>query len=328
MRRLLLTGSPGWLADAFLHSLTRDPPNTLLEIRCLVLPGARPPEFPAGNPKVSVVFGRLEDDAALASAVDGCDAVLHGAGILHVRRTADWYRVNTEGTQKLLTAARRTGTRRFVFISSNAAAGRSSSPHRLMTESDPAHPLSHYGKSKQLAEKLVLESDLEGVVLRPCMFYGPPVPARHIEIYKRILTGRMPLVGHGNYARSLTHIDNLVQACRLALTHPRAPGNVYYIADTEIYTTRLVIDAMAAALETTPNYLRLPEIVAPMAYLGDRLLASVGLYWQSLHLVGEANWHVGVSIEKARSELGYAPAVSVADGMKSAIAWCREQRLL
>jgi len=46
------------------------------------------------------------------------------------------------------------------------------------------------------------------------MFYGPPVPARHVEIYERIQHARMPLIGHGNYARSLRgHIDNLALGC-------------------------------------------------------------------------------------------------------------------
>jgi nucleoside-diphosphate-sugar epimerase len=195
-----------------------------------------------------------------------------------------------------------------------------------MIESDPPRPLSHYGRSKWLAETAVnaLASRMQTVIVRPCMFYGPPVPERHIEIYRRIQSGRMPLVGHGHYARSVSHIDNLVQGCHLALTHPSAPGGTYYIVDRPIYTTRDIVDAMATALDAPIRWMKIPAIVAPTAFALDRLLAAVGIYWQTLHLVGEADWHVGVSCEKAIRELGYSPTIELAEGMQQAVRWCLE----
>jgi len=278
--------------------------------------------------RFTTVEGQLEDERSLAIATAGCDAVLHAAGLLHARRTSEWYEVNTAGTNCLLKAATVSGVKRFVLISTNAAAGRASGPEHLMTESEPSRPLSHYGLSKRQAEELVLNAGLDGVVIRPCMFYGPPVPNRHVEIYRRILKGKIPIVGSGNYARSLTHIDNLVQGCRLALTHPQAPAETFYIADDPVYTTRQILEAMAQALGVTPRYLRLPASFATLAYWGDRLIASFGFYWQNLHLVGEANWHVGVSIAKAKSILGYAPRVTLEEGMRGGIEWCRSRKLL
>ena len=49
---------------------------------------------------------------------------------------------------------------------------------------------------------------------------------------------------------------------------------------------------------------------------------------QTMHLVGEANWHVGVSIERAQRELGYDPPYDIDQGMADAVAWCRSQGLL
>lgn len=328
MKRLLVTGVPGWLTEALLHDLARDRGPALEEVRSLVMPGSRPPDIQSTNVRFTAVEGRLEDEASLAAATKGCDAVLHAAGVLHVRRTSDWYDVNTHGTKRLLNAALTSGVKRFVLVSTNAAGGKAPHASHLMTEADPSRPLSHYGRSKLLAEEHVLNAKLEGVVIRPCMFYGPPVPARHVEIYRRILTGRMPIVGSGDYARSLTHIDNLVQGCRLALSHPSAPGEAFYIADDPVYTTRRVTEAMAQALGVTPRYLRLPALSASLAFLLDRLLASLGLYWQNLHLVGEANWHVGVSIAKAKAVLGYAPTETLESGMQGAIDWCRARHLL
>jgi nucleoside-diphosphate-sugar epimerase len=358
-RQLLITGVPGWLAAALLEDLARNPWPELAGIRCLVEPGAKlsdlmlssdgvplascqcrgadcqsaevmAPSQPAPHAAIEIVRGDLRDADALRAAVQGVDTVLHAAGIVHARRTRDWYDVNTAGTRLLAEAAATSGVERLVFISSNAAAGRAESRDRPLTEADPPRPLSHYGRSKWLAERAVLAmaGRIEPVVLRPCMFYGPPVPRRHVDIYRRILHGRMPLVGGGDFARSLTHVDNLVQGCRLAMTHAAAVGQTYYITDEPVYTTREIVEAMADALGTSPRFLRLPRLTATVAYAVDRTLAAMGCYWQTVHLVGESDWHVGVSCDKARRELGYRPARTLAEGMREAVAWCVEKGLL
>jgi len=155
------------------------------------------------------------------------------------------------------------------------------------------------------------------------MFYGPPVPARHIEVYRRIARGVMPLIGGGNFARSVTYIDHLVAACRLALTREAAAGETFFISDANVYTTRIVLDAMASALGVAGRVMPVPRLVAPLAYRTDLVLARLGVYWQTLHLIGEADWNVGVSCEKARTLIGYKPTVELEEGMRRAVEWCR-----
>ena len=332
--KLLLTGVPGWLTAAVLEDFRRDPLPGLGGIRCLVQPDARldPAALAAGprRPSLEIVRGDLRNADSLRAAVQGVDSVLHAAGVVHVRRVRDWYDVNADGTRALVRAAQQAGVGRLVYVSSNAAAGRARDFDQVLTEADPPAPRSHYGRSKWLAEQALaaVTGRLETVVLRPCMFYGPPVPWRHVDVYRRILHGRMPLVGGGHFARSLSHIDNLVQGCRLALGHPAAAGQTYYISDRPVYTTREIVEAMAAALGVAPRYFRLPSLVGPVAFAADRGLAALGLYWQTLHLVGESDWHVGVSCDKACRQLGYQPAMSLAEGMRQAVAWCLNRGLL
>ena len=73
--------------------------------------------------------------AQCGAALEGVDVLLHAAAVIHVRRTADWYRINTEGTLSLAQVARASGVRRFVFISSNAAGGRCESDTEVLVES-------------------------------------------------------------------------------------------------------------------------------------------------------------------------------------------------
>ncbi len=326
-----MTGVPGWLTDAFLESLAKSALPGLEFVRCLVKSQIEPAALrPYVERGLEIVRGNLRDRESLRRAVEGVDAVVHCAGIIHVDHIDDYYAVNTQGTRNLAEAAVRAGVRRFVYVSTNAAAGRTEAADQLMLESSPEKPLSHYGRSKLLGERWLLDGSgpMESVVLRPCMFYGPPVPERHVEIYKRITSGRMPLVGDGHYARSLTHVDNLVQAIRLALTVSGVAGRVYYIADRRPYTTREVVEAMASALGVRPRFLPLPAFVAPASYFVDTLLSRHGIYQQTLHLVGEADWNVGVSIERARAELGYEPRVGIEEGMRGAVTWCRDRGLL
>jgi nucleoside-diphosphate-sugar epimerase len=329
--RLLVTGAPGWLADAWLASLSSDPLPGLTSVRCLVAPNAEPGDLDRRfGLDIEIVRGDLTDPDSLARAVAGVDSIVHAAAVIHVRRIEDYYAVNSQGTRNLARQAARAGVGRLVHVSSNAAGGRSDSPARPMRESDPDRPLSHYGRSKLLAERWLfdVEGPMERVVLRPCMFYGPPVPPRHVEVYRRILGGRMPLVGGGDYARSLTYIDHLVLALRLALTRRAAAGQVYYVADRQPYTTKRVVTAMAEALGTRPRFLPLPAFAADLAYRVDTLVSMYDRYQATVHLVGEANWNVGVSIDKARAELGYEPEVGIEEGMRRAVGWCRERGLL
>lgn len=336
MKCLAVTGVPGWLTQAFFDDLSASGLDEVSEIRAFVHPSFVPAsaELNKRNPLLRSIhsfdLGSPEDlSKQLGVALKGVDALVHSAAVIHVRRTSDWYRSNTEGTLRLARAAQLAGVQRFVFISSNAAGGRCESETQVLTESDSAKPLSHYGRSKWLAEHGLLQMHKEGVfevvVLRPSMFYGPPVPDRHIDVYRRIMSGRMPIVGHGHYRRSITYIDNLVQATRLAITHPAAAGEIFYVVDDPIYTTRSITEAMANALGVRLRTLRLPAIAGPAAYWTDRLLASAGTYWQNLHLVGEAHWHVALSCGKIKERLGYNPSIQLAEGMRRAVEWCRSQ---
>ena len=330
---LLVTGAPGWLGDALLAQLPRT-----FHVRCLFQSRLTPERLMAWrlkHPEVTeTVSGDLSDAESLRVACANMQggSVLHAAGIIHPRRTCEWYQVNRDGTLRLAQAARAAGVKRFVYVSSNAAQGASESPSALLTEAMPCRPRSHYGRSKFQAEQGLLKlhepGRFEVVVARPCMFYGPPVPERHVEIFKRIATGWLPLVGGGQYARSLSYIDDLCAGLILCLTHPKAPGEIFNLCDARAYTTREVCDAMAAALGVTPRYRPLPGIASTAAYGIDRALGAAGIYWMSMHLLSEANWNVGCSSRKAAEVLGFVPKVDVFEGYRRAVAWCREQKLL
>jgi nucleoside-diphosphate-sugar epimerase len=317
-----------------LQRLAAEPPDDHLSVVAFVHPSQR-----SAAEKLAQQFPfvreikpfDLAEPVLRPGDLDGIDVFLHTAAVIHVEKPSDWLMINHGGTTALANAACAAGVRRFVFLSSNAAGGRNESSG-LMDETMQPRPRSLYGESKLLSERTLRKLEESGrfdvVILRPSMFYGPPVPSRHVDIYKRILSGTMPMVGDGNYRRSITYIDSLVQATMLALTHPNAAGQTYYIVDEPVYTTRSIVEAMASALGATAKFITLPAIAAPLAHATDLALARVGLYVAPVHLLGEADWDIAISCAKARREIGYTPTVELEEGMQRAVAWCREQRLL
>lgn len=324
---VFLTGYPGWLAEGLLAYWKKAP---LKHLTLLVEPKfhAHPGQFDALPFPVTVVSADLCDSSSYAAALQGVDQVIHAAGVIHppLFHVHEYKRVNVQGTRALGEIAARAQVRRFVFISSNAAGGRASGTDQL-SESDPDHPISMYGKSKKEAESALLAlSGLDTVILRPCMFYGPPVPARHQEIFARIASGRMPVFGSLDPQRSVVHVENLVQAVEKAREIETPSSRIYYIADAEPTTYRGYCESIARPLGSTIRWIELPTFLPRVALVLDRLLSRIGLYWQTLHLVGEADWNASVSIEGAKKELGYAPQRTLQEGMEEAVRWYKNQK--
>ena len=278
------------------------------------------------------VEGDVLDNESLEKACRGVDTVVHAAGLLHVKKRQDFFRVNSDGTENMLNAAVKKGVRKFVYISTNAAQGFCSEPGHRLLESQPCHPASDYGKSKYQAELAVrrfqAQNKLQTVIIRPAMFYGPPVPERHLDIYRKVQSGFFPVFGDGRYFRSVSHIDNLIQGIQLALHKEEANGNTYYVADEVIPTVNEIIDAMAEALDCKVRKIYLPEFLASFAGFLDEIISVCGGYWMLPHLAGESTKHIACSIEKAKKDLGYDPKITFKEGYRSTIQWCYENGLL
>lgn len=328
-QRILITGYPGWLTCRFLETLP-DYPKDFTSIRCLVHPDHEKSVAPQGP--WECVFGDLNDPRSLREAVRDCDVILHTAAVIHVKRVSDFYKINRDGTRNLLVAAAGAGVKKFILISTNAAQGFCEGKGHELDETAPCRPESHYGKSKRQAEEAVEEYSRSGklrtVILRPAMFYGPPVPERHLDIYKRVQSGEFPVFGTGDYLRSITYIDHLVQAIHLAIRKPEAEGKTFTIIDREIPTLNEMLHAMGDALGVSVRIRRLPKWMAQAADLLDRMIEGTGAYWMLPHIVGESCRHIAYKIDLAEKVLGYIPKLGYREGYKKAIDWCFEKGLL
>jgi nucleoside-diphosphate-sugar epimerase len=344
---VLVTGATGWLGLGLVHALVHGLPDhpALTEpfrgrIRCLVAPGQDPAALRKISPGLEIVDGDIRqagDCERFCQRAAGA-VLFHTAGIIHPRRVREFEEINVAGTQTMLQAALRAGARRAVVVSSNSPCGCNPHPDHLFDEDSPYHPYMGYGRSKMLMEQAVRALQqagrIETVILRPPWFYGPFQPARQTLFFTMIQQGKGPIVGGGDNLRSMAYIDNLCQGLLLAALTPAANGQTYWIADERPYSMNEIIDTIEHLLESefqrqcAHRRLRLPGLASEVAFLVDAGLQAVGLYHQKIHVLSEMNKTIACSVQKAKDELGYAPRISLEEGMRRSLRWAIEQRQL
>jgi len=281
------------------------------------------------------VSGDLTDPASLAAFVDGGagSVLFHCAGVIHPRRVADFDAVNAKGTSQLLDAAVRAGVRRFVHVSSNSPFGANPSRDDVFTESAPYRPYMGYGRSKMAGEQCVRAGDgrIETVIVRAPWFYGPGQPPRQTQFFTMIKKGAFPLMGDGANRRSMAYVDNLCQGLVLCERQAGAAGQAYWIADERAYSMSEVVDTVERVMRNdfgiavSGKRLRMPSMTSDVARICDRAMQAVGFYDQRVHVLSEMNLTIACSVDKAKQQLGYRPAVALEEGMRRSIAWVLAQ---
>lgn len=191
---VLLTGGSGFVGGALLERLVaagrevRALARTEDAMAAVAARGAEP------------VRGDVLDLTSLVEAMRGCEVVYHAAGVnaMCLADPRPMYRVNVEGSGNAVRAAAATGVRRLVYTSSAAAigeapgtVGREGSPHR-------GWYLSHYERSKHLAERRVLAwasaLGLDVVCVNPSSVQGPGRMGGTARLLLDLVNGRLPVV--------------------------------------------------------------------------------------------------------------------------------------
>jgi nucleoside-diphosphate-sugar epimerase len=344
---VLVTGAAGWLGQSLLHALTDGlsdcaafaAPARTARIRAFVLPHEAA-ALDGFRDAVEVVTGDLRrpEDCTRFCAGAGGAILFHLAGIIHPRRVREFYEVNLQGTEHVLAAAADASVARAVVMSSNSPLGVNPHPDHRFDEDSPYAPYRHYGRSKWLMEQNVARMQASGrlatVVVRAPWFYGPYQPARQTEFFAMIRDGGAPVVAGGRALRSMTYTGNLAEGLLRAATVEAAAGRTYWIADARPYPMTEVVDTVERLLETefgqpcAHRRLRLPGLASDVAQVCDGALQGLGLYNSKIHVLAEMNKTIACSIERARRELGYAPAVALEEGMRRSLRFVIERGLL
>jgi nucleoside-diphosphate-sugar epimerase len=179
------------------------------------------------------------------------DIVIHLAGKAHdlkkVASDNEYYLVNTDLTKDVFNAFLASDAKVFIFLSSVKAVA--DEVKEILTEDFIPNPITHYGKSKLLAEQYILSKPIpigkRIYILRPCMIHGPGNKGNLNLLYNFVSKGLPWPLGAFENKRSFCSIDNLCFVIGELIENDQIPGGVYNVADDIPLSTNQIIMMIA-----------------------------------------------------------------------------------
>lgn len=266
-----------------------------------------------------IPIASLADKMSWSTAMRQCSCFVHCAGRAHITKGPErdalheFREVNTDLTLALARSAAEAGVKRFVFVSSIGVNGLTSGQDPFTPEGG-ANPQTPYALSKYEAElglqAIAQETGLEVVVVRPPLVYGAGAPGNFGALMAMLQRGwPLPLGAVTMNRRSYVALPNLVDLLVTVCDHPAAANQVFLVSDGEDLSTTELLRRLAAAMgrpahlwPIPPALLRLGAIMLGRQDLAQRLLVDLR-----------------VDITKTRRLLGWAPLVSLEEGLNMAV---------
>jgi nucleoside-diphosphate-sugar epimerase len=206
------------------------------------------------------------------------NTVIHLAGKAHdlknISNKDEYYEVNTELTKQIFDSFLTSDSSVFIYISSVKAVA--DQVEGELTEQHQPNPVTHYGKSKLLAEQHIFSKEIPDgkrvYVLRPCMIHGPGNKGNLNLLYK-IVSKNIPWpLGAFENKRSFCSIDNLMFIIKELIEREDIPSGIYNVADDEPLSTNELIGLMAQSQNRNPKLWNISKkFIEGVATIGDKL---------------------------------------------------------
>ena len=333
--KILITGASGFIGSFIVEEALRRGFETWAAVR-----GSSSRQFLTDS-RIHFIELNLDSEQQLIEQLRGhqFDYVVHAAGVTKCLDKRDFYRINTEGTQHLVTALQRLQMplQRFVYLSSLSVFGaiREQQPYEEIRETDTPQPNTEYGRSKLAAEQWLdcINVGLSSgtvpfpyVILRPTGVYGPR-ERDYFLMAQSIKQHSDFAVGFKRQDITFVYVTDVVQAVFLAL-EKGLTGRKYFLSDGQVYQSTTFSDLIHDELGR-PWWVR---ITAPVWLL--RIITFVGEYVgrmtgkisalnnDKFNILKQRNWRCDIG--PAVSELGYKPEVMLPEGVKRSIRWYKE----
>lgn len=320
--RTLITGATGFVGGLLASRLVAEG----RQVRALVRHLTDRERLP--DPRVELAIGHLDDEESLARAADGCQVVYHVAGLnqLCLADPEPLYRVNVEGTRRMLEAARRAGVRRVVHTSSAATLGGDGSTFLDETAGPPSEFTSHYARSKWEGEQVALGFDgVEVVAVNPSSVQGPGRTTGTAGVFIGYLNGRLPFDLPARFG--LCYTLDCVNGHLLAEAKGR-PGQRYVLSTATLTNTEAIdLIAVISGLTDRPRTLPLP-LAMGVASVTEAVARARGrqpkLCRESVRTLGHPHLYDG---SRATRELGlhYTP---LRQALEATVRWYVQQGLV
>ena len=252
-------------------------------------------------------------------ALKGVDVIIHTAGRVHVmnedgKDLLEIYRdSNLRSTLNLANQAVTSGVKRFIFISSVKVLGEKTIDGVKFSPHSPYAPVDPYSISKMEAEiglkKIAESSNLEVIIIRPPIVYGPGVKANFLRMLKLIQLGVPLPFGDLNNKRSMVFIDNLTDFVIICIFHKNADNKIFMVSDGHDISVSTLFKKLGIYLDSRPILIPIPASVL-------LFLTKLGVLKSSLPRLAEG---LEVDVTKTMEILDWTPNFSVDEGLRKTV---------
>ena len=249
--------------------------------------------------------------------LDGVQYILHLAGKAHdfkkTSNSEEYYQVNTELTKRVFDAFLASEAKVFITLSSVKAIA--DEVDGALTEEHFPNPITHYGKSKLLAEQYILSKEVpQGksvYILRPCMIHGPGNKGNLNLLYKLVSNNIPWPLGAFENKRSFCSIDNLMFIFKELIEREGIPSGIYNVADDEPLSTNDLIGLIAQSQNRNSKLWNISKkFIEGVASIGDNF--HLPLNTERLHKLTSS---YVVSNAKIKAAIGKPLPVSSREGL-------------
>lgn len=283
------------------------------------------PELRQAVPGLNEVshLGDLSAKPDLRDSLSGASTVVHLAARVHVMSESardplqEFRKVNVNGTRSVALAAAAAGVRRLIFVSTVKAHGESTC-EKPLSEDTPSNPEDPYAISKWEGEEalraIAAETELEVVIVRPPLVYGPGVRGNFLRLIK-LIDRAVPMPWpKGANCRSMIAVDNLADFLVRCVDHSGAAGESFLVKDSEDVSTRELMTRLARFLGRP---LRLVPVPEPLIRFAARLLSKQDAASRVLD-------SLVIDSSRAQELLGWVPPMTLDNGLAATARWYRE----
>lgn len=327
MARALVTGATGLVGSHIVERLVADG----WDVRGLV----RSPSKALVSLGAEPVQGDVLDRDSFVRAAHGADVIFHNAAAITAGGGWEVYRrLNVDGTTNAIAAAEASGAR-LLHTSSVAvygAEGRFRGPEGKTSEDTPLGPLTErefYARSKRESERLVMDAHaakrIWASAVRPDVVYGKRDRQFVPRIARILRHGFAPLIGGGRTTLPIVHAANVADGVVRAAMHESAGGRAYNLANDFDVTMREFLELGGRGLGRRVRFVPVSAAVAKGALTSAGALVAA-LTFGRVHIVSSDSLTIltennPFTSERAKRELGWAPAVHPSDSIPEAFRW-------